>query len=96
MRSILVTCIKVGTHCHDTVLWYAVTLQVTDTIRSYDLNFRPEPRDVTVPVSVTPWGSQFIMGARSVMNVKQTRGDDGGDVSRYTSGPAQAVTVSSL
>jgi hypothetical protein len=30
------------------------------------------------------------------MNVKKARGADGGDVSRYTSRPAQAVTVSSL
>jgi hypothetical protein len=48
MRSILVTRIKVGTHCHDMVLRYAVTLQVTDTIRSYDLNFLPVPHGITV------------------------------------------------
>ena len=39
-----------------------VTLQVTLTIRSYELNFHPVPHGVTVPASVTPWGSQFVTG----------------------------------
>jgi hypothetical protein len=34
----------------------AVTLQVTDTIRSYDLNFHPLPHDVTVSCE------RYIMG----------------------------------
>jgi hypothetical protein len=44
-------------------------------------------------LSVTPWGYQFITGARSIMNVKE-RGANGVDVSLFTSRPAQAVTVS--
>jgi hypothetical protein len=39
------------------------------------------------PASVTPWGSQFAMAARSIMNVK-VRGADGGDVSCRTSRPS--------
>jgi hypothetical protein len=37
-----------------------------------------------------------VTGARSVMNVKKVRGTDGGDVSRFVSRPAQAVTISSF
>jgi hypothetical protein len=45
---------------------------------------------------LTLWRSQFVTVARSIMNVKKARGADGGDVSRCTSIPAQAVTVLSL
>jgi hypothetical protein len=38
------------------------------------------------PATVTPWGSQFAMAARSITNVK-VRGADGGDVSCRTSRP---------
>jgi hypothetical protein len=82
--------------CNVTTYRNAVTLQVTDTIRSYDLNFHPVPLGVTVSASLTPWGSQFVTGARGIMDIKKTRGADGGDVSRCTSRPAQPVTVSSL
>jgi len=34
--------------CNVTAYRNAVTLQVTDTIRSYELNFHPVPYDVTV------------------------------------------------
>jgi hypothetical protein len=34
--------------CNVTMFCYAVTLRVTDTIRSYDPNFHPAPRVVTV------------------------------------------------
>jgi hypothetical protein len=86
--------LKVGHTCNVTAHRNAVTLQVTDTIRSYDLNFHPVPHGATA--SVTPWGSQFVTGARSIMNVKKARGEDGGDVSRCTSKPAPAVNISSL
>jgi hypothetical protein len=32
------------------------------------------------PASVTLWGSEFVTGARNIMNVKKARGADGGDV----------------
>jgi hypothetical protein len=48
----------------------AVTLQVTDMLRSYDLNFHPVAHAVQYPASVTPWGSQFVTGARNIMKVK--------------------------
>jgi hypothetical protein len=35
--------------CNVTVYRNTITLQVTDTIRSYDLNFHPVPCGVTVP-----------------------------------------------
>jgi hypothetical protein len=34
--------------CNVTAYQNAVTLQVTDTIRNYDLNFHPVPHGVTV------------------------------------------------
>jgi hypothetical protein len=38
---------------------------VTDTIRSYELNFLPVLHGV-YPASVTHWGSQFVTGARAM------------------------------
>ena len=69
--------------CNVTAYRTTVTLQVTDTIRSYKLNFHPVPHGVTV--SCERYRSQFVMGAAG-----------GGDVSRCPSTPAQAVTVPSL
>ena len=40
--------LKVGTHLYVTAYRNAVTLQETDTIRSYELNFHPVPHGVTV------------------------------------------------
>jgi hypothetical protein len=40
--------LKVGTHCNVTAYRNAVTLPVTHSIRSYDLNFHPVPHAVTV------------------------------------------------
>jgi len=39
---------KVGTHCNITTYRRAVSLPVTDTIQSYELNFHPVPHGVTV------------------------------------------------
>jgi hypothetical protein len=55
---------KVGTHCNVTAYRNAVTLQVTDTIRSYNLNFHPVPHDVTVSCERYTVGFQFVTGAR--------------------------------
>jgi hypothetical protein len=66
-----------------------------DTELRSELSSRASCRNSTLR-AVTPWGSQFVTGARSIMNVKKVRGADSGDVSRCTSRPAQAVTVSSL
>jgi hypothetical protein len=72
-----------------------VMLQVTDGKQSYDLNSHPVPHDVTVSCEDYAMGFA-ITGARSIMNVKKARGADGGDVSRCTSRPVQAITVPSL
>jgi hypothetical protein len=82
--------------CNVTTYHNAVTLQVTDTIRSYGLNFHPVPHGVTVSCEHYTRGSQFVMGARSIMNIQEARGADGGDVSCYMFRPVQATTVSSL
>jgi hypothetical protein len=82
--------------CNVTAYRNAVTLQATDTKLSYDLNFQPVPHGVQYPASVTQWGSQFVTGAKSIMNVQKARRAEGGDVSRCTSWHADAVTVSFL
>jgi hypothetical protein len=46
--SLLCVLLKVGPHCNVTAYRNAVPLQLTDTIRSYDLNFHPVPHAVTV------------------------------------------------
>jgi len=84
-------------------------LQVTDTIRSYELNFHPVPHGVTV--SCERYTVVFPVCYRSPSDVFATssfvhlytlrfkekeKRADGGDVSRCTSKPAQAITVSSL
>jgi hypothetical protein len=51
--------------CNVTAYRIAVTLQVTDTIRSYDLKFIPCLMAQQYPASVTPGGSQFVTGASS-------------------------------
>jgi hypothetical protein len=80
--------------CNVTAYRNAVTLQVNDTIQSYDLNFHPVPHGVTVSCERYTMGFQCVTGVRSIMNVKKARGAEGGDVSRCTSRPAQAITVS--
>ena len=88
----------------------AVTLQVTDTIRIYELNFHPVHHGVTVfcerytvgfPVCYGSPSDAFAASTGFVylyilpFKEKEKRAD-GGDVSRCTSTPAQAVTVSPL
>jgi hypothetical protein len=73
-----------GTHCNVTAYRNAVSLQVTDTIRSYDLNFHP------VPHAVTASCERYTVGFRVCYGSRKARGADGGDVSRCTSRPAQA------
>jgi hypothetical protein len=68
---------------------------VTDTIRNYNLNFHPVPHGITVSYEHYTMGFP-VTGARSIMNIKKARGTDGGDVSHFTSRPAQAVAISSL
>jgi hypothetical protein len=83
-----------GTHvvhaCNVTAYRNAVTLQVTDTILSYDLNFHSVPHGVTVSCE------RYTVGFPVCYGSQKARGADGGDVSRCTSRPAQALTVSSL
>jgi hypothetical protein len=67
-----------------------VTLPVTHTIQSYCLTFHPVPHAVTVSFE------RYTVGFRVCYWSEKARGADGGDVSRFTSRPAQAVTVSSL
>jgi hypothetical protein len=78
--------------CNVTAYRNAVTLQVTDTIRSYGLNFHSVPHGVTVSCERYTMGFPVCYGSQK----HQTRGADGGYVSLCTSRPAQAVTVSSL
>jgi hypothetical protein len=82
--------VQVGTHLYVTAYRNAVTLQVTDTIRSYDLNFHPVPHDLTVSCL------RYTVGFPVCYGSQKARGADGGDVSRCTARPTQAVTVSSL
>jgi hypothetical protein len=53
-------------------------LQVTNTIRSYDLTFHPVPHAVTVSCE------RYTVGFRVCYGSQKARGADGGDVSRYT------------
>jgi hypothetical protein len=65
--------------CNVTAYRNAVTLQVTDTIRSYDLNFHPVPHDVTVSCE------RYTVGFPVCYGSQKARGADGGGVSRCTS-----------
>jgi hypothetical protein len=56
---------KVDTHCNITTYCNAITLQVTDTKRSYNLHFHPVSHGVTVSCKHTLWGCQFVMGAKA-------------------------------
>ena len=56
--------LKVGTH-NVTAYRNAVTLQVFDTIRSYELNFQPVPHDVTVSCQRYTVGSPVCYGSPS-------------------------------
>jgi hypothetical protein len=75
-----------------------VTLQVTDMIRSCDLNFHPVPDGVTVSCERYTMEFPVCYGSQKhpSLNVKKARGVDGGDVSHCTSRPAQAINVSPL
>jgi hypothetical protein len=68
--------------CNVTAYRNAVTLQVTDTVRSYYMKFHPVSHGVTVLCESYTMGFQFVTGTGSIMNVKKARGADGGDVSR--------------
>jgi hypothetical protein len=89
-RTCLIFTLRWVHTCHVTTYRNAVTLQVTDTIHSYDLNFHPVPHAVTVSYE------RYTVGFRVCYGSQKVRGADGGDVSRCTFRPAQAVTVSSL
>jgi hypothetical protein len=52
--------------CNVTAYRNAVTLQLTDTKRSYGLNFRPVPHGVALSCERTSGGSQFVSGARAM------------------------------
>jgi hypothetical protein len=65
--------------CNFTAYRNVVTLQVTDTIRSYDLNFHPVPHGVTVSCERHTMGFPVCYGSQ------KARGADD-DVSRCTSG----------
>jgi hypothetical protein len=60
--------------CNVTPYRNAVTLQVTDTIRGYDLNFHPVPHGVTVSCE------RYTVGFRVCYGSQKWRGADGGDV----------------
>jgi hypothetical protein len=49
--------------CNVTAYRNAVTLQVTDTIRSYDLNFHPVPHGVTISCERYTMGFPFYYGS---------------------------------
>ena len=90
--------------CNVTAYSNAVTLQVTDTIRSYELNFLPLPHDVRVSCERYTFGLPVCYGSPSdvfvaisgFVHLYTLRFADGGDVSRCPSRPAQAVTISSV
>jgi hypothetical protein len=96
--------------CNVTAYRNVVTLQVTDTIRSYELNLHPVPYGVTVscerytlgfpvcygsPSDVFAASSGFVHLYMLRFTEKREKGC-GGDVSRCTSTSAPAVTVSYL
>jgi hypothetical protein len=82
--------------CNVTAYRNAVPLQVTATIWSYDLNFHPVPHGVTESCESYTMG--FSVCYESHKHHERIEGERSGRwlVSRCTSKPAQAVTVSSL
>jgi hypothetical protein len=82
--------------CTVTAYRNAITLQVTDTIRSYDLNFHPVPHDVTVSSERYTMGFTVCYRIQKHHECKQDERSGRWYVLRCTSRPAQAVTVSSL
>ena len=88
----------------------AVMLPVTDKIRSYELNFQPVPHGVTVSCERYTVGFPVCYGSPSdvfaassgfvhlyILRFKgKEKREDGDDVSRCKSTPAQALTLSSL
>jgi hypothetical protein len=65
--GVVTCCILRWVHtCNITAYRTAVTLQVTDTIRSYELNFHPVPHVVTVSCERSTLGPQFVTGARAM------------------------------
>jgi hypothetical protein len=86
-----------------------LTLQVTDTIRSYELNFHPVPLGVTAScehyitgLPVCYGGPSDVFAARrgfvqlyTLRFKEKEKRVDGGDMSRCTYRPAQAMRVTS-
>jgi len=62
-RNVLL--LRVGHTCNVTTYRNAVTLQVTYTIRSYELNFHPVPHGVTVSCERYTLGFRFCYGSPS-------------------------------
>jgi hypothetical protein len=79
--------LKMGITCNVAAYRNAVTLQVTDTIRSYDLNFHPVPQGVTVSCE------RYSVGFPVCHGSQKARTAHGSDMSRCKSRPAQAVTI---
>jgi hypothetical protein len=52
--------------CNVTAYRNAITLQMTDTVRSYDLNFRPVPHDVTVSCDRYTMGFPVCYGSQKL------------------------------
>ena len=96
--------------CNITVYCNAVTLQVPDMIRSYELKFNPMPHGVTISCECYTLGFPVCYGCPSdvfaassgfvhlyILCFKEKEKRAGCSyMSRCTSTPAQAVTVSSL
>jgi hypothetical protein len=74
-------CLRCVHTCNVTAYRNAITLQVTDMIQSYHLNFHPVPHGVTVSCERYTMGFHFVTGGRSIATLKKARGEDGGDVS---------------
>jgi hypothetical protein len=68
--------------CNVTAYCNVVTLQVTDTIRSYDINFHPVPHGVTVSCKRYTMG--FPVGHRSQKHHECKEGERSGRLWRVT------------
>jgi hypothetical protein len=68
--------------CNVTAYHKTVTFQVTDTIRSYDLNFHPVPHDVTVSCECYTMGFPVCYGSQKHHECKE--GERSGRWSRVT------------
>jgi len=93
--------------CNVTAYRNTVTLQVADTLRSYELNFHPVPRGVTVScercalgLPVCYWSPSDVFAASSgfihlyihYALKKKREKSGGGDVSSFTSRPYYGLT----